>query len=77
VRWDYENVLKISILLCQAACRGTKINIIAFQNEEAVLSILQRPSLLLDVSGDKASTTWNTGYFSCDCHQDQKLADYY
>jgi hypothetical protein len=70
VRWDYENVLKISMLYhARLNVEYTKINIAAFQNEETVLEILQRPSIAIgsNVSGDKASTTWNTGYFSCDC----------
>jgi hypothetical protein len=28
-----------------------------------------------NVSGDKAYTTWNTSYFSCDCPSGSKLAD--
>jgi hypothetical protein len=38
VRWDYENVLKISMLYhARLNVEYTKINIIAFQNEETVL----------------------------------------
>jgi hypothetical protein len=71
VRWDYENVLKISMLYhARLNVEYTKINIIAFfRMKKQFWRILQRPSIAIgsNVSGDKAHTTWNTGYFSCDC----------
>jgi hypothetical protein len=80
VRWDYENVLKISMLYhARLNVEYTKINIIAFQNEETVLENLQRPSIAIgsNVSGDKASTLLGTPATSAViAHQDQKLADY-
>jgi hypothetical protein len=57
----------------------TKINIIAFQNEETVL---ENFATTIDcygsnVSGDKASTLLGTPATSAViAHQDQKLADY-
>jgi hypothetical protein len=55
----------------------TKINIIAFRMKKQFWRI-QRPSIAIgsNVSGDKASTLWNTGYFSCDCPSGSELADY-
>jgi hypothetical protein len=81
VRWDYENVLKISMLYhARLNVEYTKINIIAFfRMKKQFWRILQRPSIAIgsNVSGDKASTLLGTPATSAViAHQDQKLADY-
>jgi hypothetical protein len=76
VRWDYENVLKIPMLYhARLNVEYTKINIIAFQNEETVLEILTTIGAIgSNVSGDKASTLLGTLATSAViAHQDQKL----
>jgi hypothetical protein len=63
VRWDYENVLKISMLYhARLNVEYTKINIIAFQNEETVLENFATTidCYWINVSGDKASTLLGT-----------------
>jgi hypothetical protein len=63
-------MLKISMLYhARLNVEYTKINIIAFfrmkkQFGEFATTI---GAIGSNVSGDKANTTWNTGYFSCDC----------
>lgn len=81
VRWDYENVLKISYWYnAKLNIEYTKINIISFFREKKQLwRMLQRPSIAIgsNVSGLKASTLIGTpATQSVIAHQDQKLADY-
>jgi hypothetical protein len=79
VRWDYENVLKISMLYhARLNVEYTKINIAFFRMKKQFWRILQRPSAIgSNVSGDKASTLLGTPATSAViAHQDQKLADY-
>jgi hypothetical protein len=81
VRWDYENVLKISMLFhAKLNVEYTKINIISFFREKKQLwRMLQRPSIAIgsNVSGQKASTLIGTPATSAViAHQDQKIADY-
>jgi hypothetical protein len=54
----------------------TKINIIAFQNEETVLENFAHPILLDNMAEIRLAHYLGTATSSCDCHQDQKLADY-
>lgn len=81
VRWDYENVLKLSILFhARLNVEYTKINIISFfRTKKQYWRILQRPSIAIgsNISGQKASTLIGTPATSAViAHQDQKLADY-
>jgi hypothetical protein len=80
VRWDYENVLKISMLYhARLNVEYTKINIIAFQNEETVLENFATTidCYWIQCKRDKASTLLGTPATSAViAHQDQKLADY-
>lgn len=81
VRWDYENVLKLSMYYhAKLNVEYTKINIIAyFRAKKQFWRILQRPSIAIgsNVSGQKASTLIGTPATpSVIAHQDQKLADY-
>jgi hypothetical protein len=81
VRWDYENVLKLSILFhARLNVEYTKINIISyFRAKKQYWRILQRPSIAIgsNISGEKASTLIGTPATSAViAHQDQKLADY-
>lgn len=81
VRWDYENVLKLSILYhARLNIEYTKINIISFfRTKKQFWRILQRPSIAIgsNVSGEKASTLIGTPATpSVIAHQNQKFADY-
>jgi hypothetical protein len=78
VRWDYENVLKISMLYhARLNVEYTKINIIAFQNEETVWRILQRPSIAIgsNVAEIRLALLGTPATSAVIAHQDQKLAD--
>jgi hypothetical protein len=74
VRWDYENVLKISMLYhARLNVEYTKINMY-FQNEETVLEnfATTMDCYWINVSGDKASTLLGTPATSAViAHQDQ------
>lgn len=81
VRWDYEVVLKLSILFNgRVNIEYTKIGMISFFREKGHFwRLLQRPSIAIgaNVSGIKASTLIGTPATSAVIgHQDQKLADY-
>lgn len=81
VRWDYENVLKLSMLFhARLNVEYTKINIISFfRDKKQFWRILQRPSIAIgsNVNGQKASMLIGTpATSSVIAHQDQKLADY-
>jgi hypothetical protein len=56
VRWDYENVLKISMLYhARLNVEYTKINMYFFRMKKQFWRILQRPSIAIgsNVSGDR------------------------
>jgi hypothetical protein len=81
VRWDYENVLKLSMYYnAKLNIEYTKINIISFFRDKGQLwRILKRPSIAIgsNVSGAKASTLLGTPATGAVIdHQDQKFADY-
>ena len=81
VRWDYENVLKLSMYYnARLNVEYTKINIVSYFREKKQLwRMLQRPSIAIgsNVSGLKASTLIGTpATQSVIAHQDQKLGDY-
>jgi len=81
VRWDYENVLKLSMYYnAKLNIEYTKINVISFFREKKQLwRILKRPSIAIgsNVSGAKASTLIGTPATTAVIdHQDQKFADY-
>jgi hypothetical protein len=81
VRWDYENVLKLSMYFnAKMNIEYTKINIVSFFREKKQLwRVLKRPSIAIgsNVSGQKASTLIGTPATTAVIdHQDQKFADY-
>jgi len=81
VRWDYENVLKLSIYYnAKLNIEYTKINIASFFRQKKQLwRLLKRPSIAIgaNVSGLKASQLIGTpATVAVIAHQDQKLADY-
>ena len=81
VRWDYENVLKISMWYnARINVEYTKINIVSFfRSKKQFWRLLKRPSIAIgsNVSGVKASTLIGSpATTSVIDHQDQKLADY-
>lgn len=81
VRWDYENVLKLSIYYhARLNIEYTKINIISFFREKKQFwRLLKRPSIAIgsNVSGVKASELIGTpATVAVIAHQDQKLASY-
>lgn len=81
VRWDYENILKLSMYYnAKLNVEYTKINIVSFFRQKGQLwRLLQRPSIAIgaNISGLKASQLIGTpATASVIAHQDQKLADY-
>lgn len=81
VRWDYENILKLSMYYnARINIEYTKINIVSFFRERGQFwRFLQRPSIAIgsNVSGAKASQLIGTpATANVIGHQDQKLADY-
>jgi len=81
VRWDYENILKLSMYYnARVNLEYTKINIIShFRERGQFWRFLQRPSIAIgsNISGIKASQLVGTpATQAVIAHQDQKWADY-